>query len=60
MPTELLSPVFLMCSILLLLQGAGSDVAGLATRAERKGNDWVLNGFDVNAPTFNQAKNVDN
>lgn len=24
--------------------GAGSDVAGLKTRAEKKGNEWIING----------------
>lgn len=24
--------------------GAGSDVAGVQTRAEKKGNEWVING----------------
>lgn len=27
--------------------GAGSDVAGLQTRAERRGSDWVLNGTKI-------------
>jgi acyl-CoA dehydrogenase len=42
----------LMCAYGVTETGAGSDVAGLATRAEKKGNDWVLNGyvFLFNAP----------
>lgn len=24
--------------------GAGSDVAGIKTRAEKKGDEWILNG----------------
>jgi hypothetical protein len=35
----------LMCAYGVTETGAGSDVAGLVTRAEKKGNDWVLNGF---------------
>ncbi|RKO97551.1 acyl-CoA dehydrogenase NM domain-like protein, partial [Caulochytrium protostelioides] len=34
----------LMCSYCVTEPGAGSDVAGIQTRAERKGDTWVLNG----------------
>ena len=30
--------------------GAGSDVAGIRTRAEKKGDEYVINGVRVNAP----------
>ncbi|MWB78116.1 acyl-CoA dehydrogenase [Pseudooceanicola sp. 216_PA32_1] len=33
-----------VCSIGVTEAGAGSDVAGLATRATRDGDDWVING----------------
>merc|ERR1711860_426328 len=33
-----------MCAYGVTEPGAGSDVAGIKTRAEKKGDDWVLNG----------------
>lgn len=34
----------LMASYCVTEPGAGSDVAGIKTKAEKKGNEWVLNG----------------
>ncbi|KAJ3024291.1 hypothetical protein HKX48_003116 [Thoreauomyces humboldtii] len=34
----------LMCAYCVTEPGAGSDVAGLQTRAEKKGDKWVING----------------
>lgn len=34
----------LMCAYCVTEPGAGSDVAGLKTKAVKKGNSWVLNG----------------
>lgn len=34
----------LMCAYGVTEPGAGSDVAGIKTKAEKKGNDWVING----------------
>jgi acyl-CoA dehydrogenase len=34
-----------MCAYGVTEPGAGSDVAGLVTRAEKKGDNWVLNGY---------------
>jgi len=34
----------LMCAYGVTEPGAGSDVAGIKTRAEKKGDEWVLNG----------------
>jgi len=33
-----------MCAYGVTEPGAGSDVAGIKTRAEKKGDDWILNG----------------
>ncbi|XP_029473830.1 medium-chain specific acyl-CoA dehydrogenase, mitochondrial [Rhinatrema bivittatum] len=34
----------LMCAYCVTEPGAGSDVAGLQTRAEKKGNEYIING----------------
>lgn len=34
----------IMCAYCVTEPGAGSDVAGIKTRAEKKGDEWVLNG----------------
>jgi len=34
----------LMCAYGVTEPGAGSDVAGIKTRAEKKGDEWVING----------------
>jgi len=33
-----------ICAVAVTEPGAGSDVAGMRTRATRDGNDWVING----------------
>lgn len=46
----------LMAAYCVTEPGAGSDVAGIKTRAEKKGNKWVLNGskmWYVSATDFN-------
>ena len=34
----------IMCAYGVTEPGAGSDVAGVKTKAEKKGDDWVING----------------
>merc|ERR1712055_684284 len=34
----------LMCAYCVTEPGAGSDVAGIKTKAEKKGDEWVING----------------
>merc|ERR1719188_1628315 len=34
----------LMCAYGVTEPGAGSDVSGIKTRAEKKGDEWVING----------------
>ncbi|RFC76613.1 acyl-CoA dehydrogenase family protein [Streptomyces sp. AcE210] len=36
-----------MCSIAMTEPGTGSDLSGIASHAERDGDDWVLNGAKV-------------
>lgn len=46
----------LMAAYCVTEPGAGSDVAGIKTKAEKKGNKWVLNGskmWYVSALYFN-------
>lgn len=46
----------LMAAYCVTEPGAGSDVAGIKTRAEKKGDKWVLNGskmWYVSAPYSN-------
>ena len=33
-----------MCAYGVTEPGAGSDVSGVKTKAEKKGDDWVING----------------
>ena len=57
----------IMCAYGVTEPGAGSDVAGIKTRAEKKGDEWVINGqkmwyvflqsyLDLSSGTF-QEKN---
>lgn len=44
-----------VCSIAVTEAGAGSDVAGLRTRAVRDGDDWVINGSKLYITNGTQA-----
>ncbi|GCB62798.1 hypothetical protein scyTo_0013116 [Scyliorhinus torazame] len=39
-----MTEALLMCAYCVTEPGAGSDVAGIKTRAERKGNEYIING----------------
>ncbi len=34
----------MLCAYGVTEPGAGSDVAGIKTKAEKKGDEWVING----------------
>jgi citronellyl-CoA dehydrogenase len=44
-----------VCSIAVTESGAGSDVAGLRTRAVRDGDDWIINGSKLYITNGTQA-----
>jgi citronellyl-CoA dehydrogenase len=45
----------MVCSIAVTEPGAGSDVAGIRTRAVRDGDDWVINGSKIFITNGTQA-----
>lgn len=44
-----------VCSVAVTEAGAGSDVAGIRTRAARDGDDWVINGSKMYITNGTQA-----